>query len=77
MESGVTSVEQVLLEVWQKHVYAEFAMRDAKAALATMTDCPYVLAHKLATEEPFSFYAGPIQIQQRVKSSNCDGRRSE
>ena len=49
MENLVTSVEEVLLEIWQKHVYSEFVMKDAKAALATMTDCPYVLMVPLAS----------------------------
>jgi carboxymethylenebutenolidase len=34
---------QQLLEVWQQHTYSEFVMRDAQAALNTMSDNPYVL----------------------------------
>ncbi len=32
-----------LLEVWQTHLYAEFAQRDVDLALSTMTDDPYVI----------------------------------
>jgi len=32
-----------LREVWQQHVYSEFVIKDAKAALTTMSDNPYVL----------------------------------
>ncbi|MFV8756330.1 ester cyclase [Nannocystaceae bacterium ST9] len=32
-----------LLEVWQTHTYAEFALRDVDLALSTMTEDPYVL----------------------------------
>lgn len=42
--TGSTSISgQQLLEVWQQHTYAEFVLRDATAALTTMTDNPYVL----------------------------------
>ena len=42
------SVEQNLLEVWQQHTYSEFVLKDAKAALATMSDNPYVLMVPIA-----------------------------
>jgi len=32
------------LATWQQHTYAEFVLKDADAALATMTENPYVLA---------------------------------
>ena len=32
-----------MLAVWQQHTHAEFVLKDADAALATMTDNPYVL----------------------------------
>jgi carboxymethylenebutenolidase len=35
--------QQALLDVWQKHLYAEFAVKDVEMALSTMTDNPYVL----------------------------------
>lgn len=37
------SNHQTMLEVWQRHTYAEFVLKDADAALATMTEDPYVL----------------------------------
>ena len=63
-----TSVEQVLPEVWQQHVYSEFAMKDAKAALATMTDNPYVLMVPLAIggrgrEGVYKFYRDSFLAQ--------------
>jgi carboxymethylenebutenolidase len=39
----LTSDQQTLLEAWQQHTYAEFVLKDADAALATMTEHPYVL----------------------------------
>jgi len=35
--------QQSLLDMWQKHLYAEFALKDVDMALSTMTDDPYVL----------------------------------
>ena len=32
-----------LSAVWQKHTHAEFVLKDADAALATMVDDPYVV----------------------------------
>src|SRR5215207_7915528 len=40
---------QQLLEVWQQHTYSEFVMRDAQAALNTMSDNPYVLMVPVVT----------------------------
>lgn len=40
---NLTSAQQVMLDVWQQHTYAEFVLKDATAALATMTAEPYVL----------------------------------
>ena len=34
---------QTLSAVWQEHAHAEFVLKDADAALATMVDDPYVL----------------------------------
>jgi carboxymethylenebutenolidase len=31
------------LAAWQRHTYAEFVLKDADAALATMTENPYLL----------------------------------
>ena len=33
---------QTMLATWQQHTYAEFVLKDADAALATMTENPYV-----------------------------------
>src|SRR5258707_4878981 len=41
-------VGQGRLEVWQRATYSEFALKDAKAALATMSDNPYVLMVPIA-----------------------------
>ena len=35
--------QQPLLAAWQQHTYAEFVLKDADAALATMTENPYLL----------------------------------
>jgi len=41
--NDLTPDQQAMLAAWQQHTYAEFALRDADAALATMTEDPYVL----------------------------------
>src|SRR6516162_497010 len=38
-----TPDQQTLLAAWQRHTYAEFVLKDADAALATMTGNPYLL----------------------------------
>src|SRR5258708_3624926 len=38
----LTREQQTMLATWQQHTYAEFVLKDADAALATMTDEPYV-----------------------------------
>ena len=38
----ITSDQQIMLAAWQQHTYAEFILKDADAALATMTEKPYV-----------------------------------
>jgi carboxymethylenebutenolidase len=40
---NVTPNQQTMLATWQQHTYAEFVLKDADAALATMTEHPYVL----------------------------------
>ena len=50
-----------LLEVWQQHNYSEWVMKDAEAALATMSDNPHVLMVPIAIggrgrEGVYSFY---------------------
>jgi hypothetical protein len=39
----LASDHQVMLSTWQQHTQAEFALKDADAAVATMTANPYVL----------------------------------
>jgi carboxymethylenebutenolidase len=39
---NLTSDRQTMLATWQQHAYAEFVLKDADAALATMTENPYV-----------------------------------
>jgi carboxymethylenebutenolidase len=41
--SEPTSDHKHMLSIWQRHTYAEFVLKDAEAALATMTANPYVL----------------------------------
>jgi hypothetical protein len=41
--STLTPDQQAMLAAWQQHTYAEFVLKDADAALATMTENPYVL----------------------------------
>ncbi|WP_213803952.1 ester cyclase [Granulicella sp. dw_53] len=43
-----SSVNQALLEVWKQHTYSEFVLKDAKAALSTMSDNPHVLMVPIA-----------------------------
>jgi carboxymethylenebutenolidase len=40
--NNLTPDQQAMLAVWQQHTYAEFVLKDADAALATMTQNPYV-----------------------------------
>jgi carboxymethylenebutenolidase len=41
--NNLTPEYQTLLSTWQQHVYAEFVLKNAEAAIATMTETPYVL----------------------------------
>jgi carboxymethylenebutenolidase len=40
----LTPYQQTMLATWQQHTHAEFVLKNADAALATMTENPYVLA---------------------------------
>ena len=40
--NNLTPGQQAMLAAWQQHTYAEFVLKDADAALATMTEDPYV-----------------------------------
>jgi carboxymethylenebutenolidase len=39
----LTSTHEAMLAAWRQHTHAEFVLKDADAALATMTEDPYVL----------------------------------
>src|SRR5215813_7487485 len=39
---NLTPDQRAMLAVWQQHAHAEFVLKDADAALATMTENPYV-----------------------------------
>jgi carboxymethylenebutenolidase len=41
--SNLTPDHQTMLATWQQHTYAEFVLKNPDAALATMTENPYVL----------------------------------
>jgi hypothetical protein len=41
--NNLTPYQQTMLATWQRHTHAEFELKDADAALATMTENPYVL----------------------------------
>jgi hypothetical protein len=36
----LTPYQQTMLATWQQHTYAEYVLKDADAALATMTENP-------------------------------------
>ena len=40
---NLTTDQLTMMATWQQHTYAEFVLKDADAALATMTESPYVL----------------------------------
>jgi carboxymethylenebutenolidase len=40
--NSLTPEQEIMLATWQQHTYAEFVLKDADAALATMTENPYV-----------------------------------
>ena len=42
--NNLTPYQQTMLATWQQHTYAEFVLKDADVALATMSENPYVLA---------------------------------
>src|SRR6516165_1358956 len=44
-----TADHQTLLAAWQRHTYTEFVLKDADAALATMTENPYLLMIETGT----------------------------
>jgi carboxymethylenebutenolidase len=42
IETGLTPAQQALSDLWDEHVRDEFALKDANAALDTMTPDAYV-----------------------------------
>ena len=38
---NVATDQHTMLATWQQHTYAEFVLKDADAALVTMTENPY------------------------------------
>src|SRR5262249_51759038 len=41
--SNLTPDQQLMFATWQQHAHAEFVLKDADAALATMTENPHVI----------------------------------
>lgn len=41
-EAGLTSAQQVMVEMWERHTASEFEAKNVDATLATMTDEPYI-----------------------------------
>jgi len=58
--------KELLLEVWQQHCYSEFVMKDAKAALTTMSDNPHVLMVPIAIGGRGA--KGSLQVLPRLPS---------
>ncbi|CDO38647.1 nuclear transport factor 2 family protein [Novosphingobium sp. KN65.2] len=59
---GLTEQQQLMVKTWEQHGYAEFGLRDADAAIATMSPHPYILCVPLGQllygrDEVYSFYA--------------------
>ena len=44
---NVTPDQQTMLATWQQHTYAEFVLKDADAALATMTENPQCAPYRV------------------------------
>ena len=65
------------MEVWQRHCYSEFVMKDAKGALATMSDNPYVLMVPIATPGSLSRSARSPSLSLKTESqrNTCIGIR--
>jgi hypothetical protein len=60
---------ELLLEVWKRHCYSEFVMKDAKGALATMSDNPYVLMVPIATPGSLSRSARSASLSLKTERS--------
>ena len=62
---NLTPDQQAMLGAWQQHAYAEFVLKDADAALATMTKNPYCFSSRpgwAASVEPPSTSSMPISF---------------
>jgi carboxymethylenebutenolidase len=62
--STLTPDQQAMLAAWQQHTYAEFVLKDADAALATMTANPYVLLISGGTSR-----AGRPSVRTAIRTS--------
>jgi carboxymethylenebutenolidase len=62
--STLTPDQQAMLAAWQQHTYAEFVLKDADAALATMTENPYVLLISSGTGR-----AGRPSVRTAIRTS--------
>ena len=74
----LTPDQQPLLAAWQQHTYAEFVLKDADAALATMTENPYLLmiatgtacVGRAAVREYYVSAGYPARSRSRVAIAN-------
>jgi hypothetical protein len=41
-DQGTNAQEQAMVEIWERHIAAEFKTKDIDATMATMTSDPYV-----------------------------------
>ena len=60
--TALTEHQKTMQAVWQQHGYAEFILKDPKAAIATMCPNPYILCVPLGQlllgrDQVYSFYA--------------------
>jgi carboxymethylenebutenolidase len=67
--NNLAPYQQTMLATWQQHTYAEFVLKDADAALATMTENPYVLAIPSGT--------GGLEMAWMLPGVRATGRRVE
>jgi carboxymethylenebutenolidase len=78
--------QQTMLAVWQQHAYAEFVLKDADAALATMTENPYVFlvasgVGRVGRAAVHEFYANkflpniPADLELTSLSQTCGADR--
>jgi carboxymethylenebutenolidase len=65
---GFTAAEQALIDVWNTHTAAEFELKDADAAIATMTEHPVLIHVPVGTgatgREPLREFYREIFIPQ-------------